>query len=368
MSDLRKQLFEGRKIEYGLETIEENLTHAQSKRATSGTPNKEFEEHFFKKRDELLPFQDKLHIDQTHFIQTYYLPPSLDSLPTLVCHHGAGSSALTFFAFVSELKRIYPNSYPGVFLFDMFGHGISTDRPDFDYRLDTITSDFSFILNDFVERRKPNQLLFLGHSLGGAILINYLIKYSILGSQVSGLVLLDVVEETALRSLTAIPSYLKLRPNTFRHYEDALNWHLKTRLLRNEESARLSLHDVFKDCGEGGLCWRTDLEHMSPFWKDWFTGMSDNFLHCGSSSEGHMGKLLILAGNENLDKKLIIGQMQGKYQLIVFNNFSEVGHFVQEDLPSKLCISVMEFLQRHDATSTSRKHSSIKTLWGGVVH
>jgi hypothetical protein len=38
------------------------------------------------------------------------------------------------------------------------------------------------------------------------------------------------------------------------------------------------------------------------------------------------GKLLVLAGTDRLDKPLTIGQMQGKYQLIVY---PESGHSIQ---------------------------------------
>lgn len=72
--------------------------------------------------------------------------------------------------------------------------------------------------------------------------------------------------------------------------------------------------------------WRTDLGATQPFWEGWFVGLSRKFL----SASG--GKLLILAGTDRLDKELMIGQMQGKYQLIVM---PEVGHFVHEDAPEK---------------------------------
>jgi hypothetical protein len=54
---------------------------------------------------------------------------------------------------------------------------------------------------------------------------------------------------------------------------------------------------------------------------DWFTGLSSQFLVARTA------RLLVLAGTERLDKELMIGQMQGKFQMVVVPN---VGHMVHE--------------------------------------
>ena len=53
----------------------------------------------------------------------------------------------------------------------------------------------------------------------------------------------------------------------------------------------------------------------------WFTGLSSRFL------ASRTARLLVLAGTERLDKELMIGQMQGKFQLVVIPG---VGHMVHE--------------------------------------
>ena len=53
----------------------------------------------------------------------------------------------------------------------------------------------------------------------------------------------------------------------------------------------------------------------------WFTGLSSKFL------ASRTARLLVLAGTERLDKELMIGQMQGKFQLVVIPG---VGHMVHE--------------------------------------
>jgi protein phosphatase methylesterase 1 len=54
---------------------------------------------------------------------------------------------------------------------------------------------------------------------------------------------------------------------------------------------------------------------------------------------------LVLAGAESLDKDLMIGQMQGKYQLTVYQ---DVGHCLQEDAPDRLAATLLEFWRRND--------------------
>ena len=55
--------------------------------------------------------------------------------------------------------------------------------------------------------------------------------------------------------------------------------------------------------------------------------------------------MLILAGTDRLDRELMIGQMQGKFQLVVL---PEAGHFVQEDVPERTAELLVEFFRRND--------------------
>uniref|UniRef100_A0A915JSZ8 protein phosphatase methylesterase-1 n=1 Tax=Romanomermis culicivorax TaxID=13658 RepID=A0A915JSZ8_ROMCU len=84
--------------------------------------------------------------------------------------------------------------------------------------------------------------------------------------------------------------------------------------------------------------WRIDLSRTESYWRDWFRNLSAKFLSCKQA------KLLILAGVDRLDKELTIGQMQGKFQMIVL---PKVGHCVQEDSPERLAEAVSSFLVRN---------------------
>ena len=77
---------------------------------------------------------------------------------------------------------------------------------------------------------------------------------------------------------------------------------------------------IYEVCLEGGFV-------------GWFTGLSKNFLAARTA------RLLVLAGTDRLDKELMIGQMQGKFQLAVVPG---VGHMLHEvnyyPLALPLCI------------------------------
>lgn len=105
----------------------------------------------------------------------------------------------------------------------------------------------------------------------------------------------------------------------------------------NLASAKLSIPPLLTSA-DNKLKWITDLSKTQPYWSEWFTGLSEKFLNSGTA------KLLILAGTDRLDKPLIIGQMQGKFQLEIF---TDSGHFVQEDVPMKTATCLIEFFRRN---------------------
>ena len=188
-----------------------------------------------------------------------------------------------------------------------------------------------------------------GHSLGGAILTNA--STEIRDLDIKGLGMFDIVEDTAIHALDSMGIYLQNLPRNFDTISDAIDWHMKSGHVRNKESALISVPSYFyKDSESGTYKWIADLNKTSNFWHDWFIGLSKNFVNAPTS------KLLILAGTDNLDKELMIGQMQGKYQLVVFQ---DSGHFIQEDAPTKTAITIIDFWKRND-----RKQVVIKSTWG----
>jgi protein phosphatase methylesterase 1 len=156
-----------------------------------------------------------------------------------------------------------------------------------------------------------------------------------LGNALLGYAVLDVVEGSAIDALQSMHTYLSSRPSGFSSLSQGIEWHTRSRTLRNPTSARISVPALLTHSApeeeSRAWRWRTDLASTQPFWEGWFVGLSRKFL----SAVG--GKLLVLAGTDRLDKELMIGQMQGKYQLLVL---PEVGHFVHEDAPEKTAAAV----------------------------
>lgn len=119
----------------------------------------------------------------------------------------------------------------------------------------------------------------------------------------------------------------------------------RSRTIRNSKSARISVPSLLRHDPSDlshQWTWRTDLAATQPYWEGWFTGLSRKFL------DAKGGKLLLLAGTDRLDKELMIGQMQGKYQLQVF---PEAGHFLHEDQAEKTAIIVADFYRRNDRSA-----------------
>lgn len=134
----------------------------------------------------------------------------------------------------------------------------------------------------------------------------------------------------------------------------------RTRTLRNPTSARISVPALLRDTGDASprpWTWRTDLGATQPFWEGWFVGLSKKFL------EARGGKLLILAGTDRLDKELMIGQMQGKYQLLVL---PEVGHFVHEDAPEKTAVAVSCVLEAGRRWWGEDANVRVGSLWSFI--
>ena len=117
---------------------------------------------------------------------------------------------------------------------------------------------------------------------------------------------------------------------------------VSTKTIRNSTSARISIPSIIVPSDDHAtvlpFVWRTPLRSTAPYWLStflkllciflfifdsagWFKGLSGTFLAARTA------RILVLAGTERLDKELMIGQMQGKFQIVVVPG---VGHMVQE--------------------------------------
>jgi protein phosphatase methylesterase 1 len=242
-------------------------------------------------------------------------------------HHGAGSSGLSFAVLSSEIRKRLPSA--GILALDARGHGSTTytspesssteDTPDLS--LTTLSTDlYTTIMATKSQMSWPElpPIILVGHSLGGAV-VTELARRGDLGQSLLGYAVLDVVEGSAMDALQSMQTYLSSRPAGFASLKDAIEWHVRSRTIRNAVSARTSVpgllvdttgKDVGVEAGQKGKAnrpwvWKTDLAATQPFWEGWFVGLSKKFL------EARGGKMLLLAGTDRLDTELTIGQMQG---------------------------------------------------------
>ncbi|KAH8129513.1 protein phosphatase methylesterase 1 [Trichoderma asperellum] len=277
-----------------------------------------------------------------------YLNSPVDKGPLYVMHHGAGSSGLSFAVVGSEIRKRLPNA--GILAVDCRGHG-STIAPDgaaLDLRLDTLSSDLFAMIEATKARMGWPELppiVLVGHSLGGAVVTDLAMSKK-LGTSLLAYAVLDVVEGSAMDALQSMQTYLSTRPGGFATVESGIDWHIRTRTVRNSVSARASVPallvwDESRDASRPWR-WRTNLAATQPFWEDWFVGLSKKFL----GARG--GKLLLLAGTDRLDTELTIGQMQGKYALQVF---PDAGHFIHEDKPEQTAMTLVDFYRRNDRSA-----------------
>ncbi|CEI86177.1 Putative Protein phosphatase methylesterase 1 [Rhizopus microsporus] len=330
MSSLEREIF--KKPQLPLESIREdegnfNNTPPSQRQSSSSqkySPN-EWQDYF----DESI----NLNISGTNDVFRIYKTDSVKpDGPLFLMHHGAGSSALSFGWVAKHIRELTQGEY-GVIAIDCRGHGATKTEDELDFSLERMSTDLIAIIRAIV---KENQdVVLVGHSMGGSVVVNVAHKRVL--KNIMGVTVIDVVEGSAIDALSSMTRILNSRPKQFNTYEQAVQWSIQSNTLMNLASAKLSIPPLLTST-DNKLKWITDLSKTQPYWSEWFTGLSEKFLNSGTA------KLLILAGTDRLDKPLIIGQMQGKFQLEIF---PDSGHFVQEDVPMKTATCLIEFFRRN---------------------
>ncbi|KTW30698.1 hypothetical protein T552_00410 [Pneumocystis carinii B80] len=256
-----------------------------------------------------------------------------------IMHHGAGSCGLSFACLAKEITEI-TNGSCGIISFDVRGHGVSDEvfrNGLLDLGLEELCKDFVRIVQLVFQEfglDDISEIILVGHSIGGAVL-SHVAKNQLLPN-ILGCAVLDIVEGSAINSFSTMMYHLLKRPKSFNTIQEAIDWHLKNKILKNEQSAKVSVPLLFKkqistDTNKTKWVWKVNLNETEHFWHEWLNDLSNCFLAIPSA------KLLILSSKDRLDKTLMIAQMQGKFQLITFQNTS---HFIHEDLPELTAKSV----------------------------
>ncbi|KAF5942150.1 hypothetical protein HYC85_019792 [Camellia sinensis] len=219
---------------------------------------------------------------------------------------------------------------------DLRGHGKSSTENELDLSIETLCNDAIAVLKTMYGDSPP-AIVLVGHSMGGSVAVHVAAKKEL--SRLCGLIVVDVVEGTAMASLMHMQKILSGRMQYFSTIEKAVEWNVKGGSLRNIESARVSIPSTLKfDDSKKCYIHRARLEETEQYWRGWYEGLSERFLSCPTP------KLLLLAGTDRLDRTLTIGQMQGKFQMVVVRH---TGHAIQEDVPEEFATLVLNFISHN---------------------
>ncbi|EFA84845.1 pyruvate kinase [Heterostelium album PN500] len=258
--------------------------------------------------------------------------------------HGGGYTSMSWALLSKIMKSHAQSSSFRIMAYDSRAHGDTKTSDDTDCSIGTLVADLVALVNAYREQQpqfSKLKVVLVGHSMGGAVVVKAS-KTGLVKDQV-GLVVVDVVEGTAMSALPSMRAILAKRPASFNSVSDAIKWSITSGTLRNLESARVSIPtQIRKDEATAGVesakyKWITNLAQTEQYWSEWFTGLSKEFL------ENRYIKLLILAGSDRLDRELMIAQMQGKFQLALL---PLCGHVIQEDNPKSTADLLTEFSKR----------------------
>ncbi|GLT32957.1 hypothetical protein SLA2020_075840 [Shorea laevis] len=251
--------------------------------------------------------------------------------PVVFCLHGGGFTGLSFALSASKIKE-----KARIVAMDLRGHGKSSTENDLDLSIETMCNDVLAVVKALYGDCPP-AIVLVGHSMGGSVAVHVAAKKAL--PSVAGLVVIDVVEGTAMASLIHMQKLLSNRMQHFLSVEKAIEWSVKGGSLRNIDSARVSIPTALKyDDSRKCYVHRARLGETEQYWRGWYEGLSEKFLSCP------VPKLLLLAGTDRLDRPLTIGQMQGKFQMVVVRH---TGHAIQEDVPDEFAVLVLNFISRN---------------------
>lgn len=286
---------------------------------------------------------------------------------------------------------------------DLRGHGDSSTSNNQDLSAERLSSDVGNIIKEMYGDEPP-PIILVGHSMGGAIAVHTAIRHLV--PSLIGLIVIDVVEGTAMDALSSMQSFLKGRPSIFKSLEQGIEWCVRSGQVRNLESARVSMvgqlkrvdteetataeleHQIEASTHSGGTSTIIEEEEEESSAKDSESKPVEEKVTSASPSDkaefkapapvsstedGHhytwridlgksepfwrgwfeglsnkflsceVPKMLLLAGVDRLDKDLTIGQMQGKFQMQVL---PQCGHAVHEDSPERVAEVLATYLVR----------------------
>ncbi|MFH4983600.1 hypothetical protein AB6A40_010309 [Gnathostoma spinigerum] len=153
---------------------------------------------FFDKKVDVMVGQDKFCV---------YLKGT--SGPLFYMLHGGGYSGLTWSCLAEELSKLLECR---ILAPDLRGHGNTETKDETDFSSETQVADIVAI-HDALFKDECIPTILVGHSMGGALAIHAAVSGNMVN--VVGLVVVDVVEGTALEALSSMTRLLADRPRQF---------------------------------------------------------------------------------------------------------------------------------------------------------
>ena len=278
-------------------------------------------------------FPNQIILDKT--IPIYYNNNTKG--PILFCLHGAGHSALSF-SLLSELSINYR-----LISYDFRGHANNISEPKDELSMSSLVSDTEKVLLKINELFPKDNIIILGHSLGGAVAVktcSHIFKVRFnedLYNKIQGIIVVDVIEGSAMESLPFMKSVVENRKNEFNSINEAITYMASTQI-NNLLSCRISIPPLLKQIknkkGKKLFTWKTDLLATEKFWEDWYKDLNKEFLSIKTP------KALILSDTNELDG--ILSGLQGEYKLGIIKG---TGHFIMEDDTVGMMEQINEFCQ-----------------------
>ena len=95
-----------------------------------------------------------------------------------------------------------------------------------DLSAETLTNDCIELINHILPDIPDNArvpIILIGHSMGGGVAVQ-IASHPSIKKRIRGLIVIDVVEGSALDSLSVMMNVLRRKPQEFYDYEDAIDW------------------------------------------------------------------------------------------------------------------------------------------------
>ncbi|CAD8177934.1 unnamed protein product [Paramecium octaurelia] len=254
--------------------------------------------------------------------------------PIVLLIHGAGHCAMTFALLCQQLK-----TFCSCISYDLMQHGQSLKTEPLE--MDNLIKECEDVI-DYIRLNNPNtNILLLGHSLGAAIACKLQPK-----SFIRGLIVIDMIESRAMESIQLMEKELRKRPSQFYSYSSAISYHLSNNLIKNPQSAQITVPHYLND----NLEWKVDLIQTKKYWQEWFKGLQDGF------DNFQYPKLLFVAEMNRLCS------IQFKQQRYTIHLFDQSGHSMHEDEPERMAKLISDFILQEKIPINSDETEKLNSL------